>query len=404
MNPVSIAFKMPLSHKPLSNLDLADLQTLVDGGVRESREIEYKRQLPGNSDEDKREFLADVSSFANASGGDIMYGIEADAGLPTGIVGVEGNADAELLRLESIIRAGIQPRVMGLHIQPVPLSDGRHVLILRIPASWTSPHMVTFKNLSRFYSRTSAGKYQLDVTELRSLFARDGNTAERIRRFRDERLARIVAGEAAFELTGSALTVVHLVPLRAFDPASQIDLRAIKVGTPDLSPLGWRGGSMRWNVDGYATFMDLTATGSGVPSYVQLFRHGAVEAVDARILELRPPHNAIPGTWLAKDLVEAIPRFLAAQREVGVELPVAVLVTLVGIKGRRLAGSESWSSMGGGHPVDRDLVQAADIIIDDWQTDMGTALRPALDSVWNAAGWRQCSYYDESGKLRLPGR
>ncbi len=51
-----------------------DIEALVTDAVPEDRTIEYKQQLPGGTDEDKREFLADVSSFANAAGGDVLYG------------------------------------------------------------------------------------------------------------------------------------------------------------------------------------------------------------------------------------------------------------------------------------------------------------------------------------------
>ena len=46
----------------------SDLDSLVTGGVRESRSIEFKAALTIGSDSEKREFLADVSSFANATG------------------------------------------------------------------------------------------------------------------------------------------------------------------------------------------------------------------------------------------------------------------------------------------------------------------------------------------------
>ena len=52
-----------------------DLKALIDNSVLEGKTIEYKQSLPSNSDSDKKEFLADISSFANASGGDLIYGI-----------------------------------------------------------------------------------------------------------------------------------------------------------------------------------------------------------------------------------------------------------------------------------------------------------------------------------------
>ena len=57
-------------NKPLEAIEENDLQALVDNQVAERKTIEYKESLPGNADGDKKEFLADVSSFANASGGD----------------------------------------------------------------------------------------------------------------------------------------------------------------------------------------------------------------------------------------------------------------------------------------------------------------------------------------------
>lgn len=393
---------MPLSYKNLETLTEADIQTLVLNAVREGRRIEYKLTLPGNTDEDKREFLADVSSFANASGGDLLYGVTEEGGLPTSVPGVHlGDVNAVVLRLESIIRDGIEPRLPNIRTYPVKLDSGTFVLIVRVPQSWALPHMVTFKNWSRFFSRTSAGKCQLDVSELRNLFARAGDAADRVRRFRDERLARIVAGEGALPLRGSTLTILHLVPLRLFDPSTYHDLQKIE-GTEDLRTVMFGGGEIRWNVDGYATFGDREMEGTRVGSYVQLFRHGAIEAVDVNMLTPRPPAGAIIPGGLAQELAQAIPRFLRAQQRIGVELPIAVLITLLGVKGHRLAVGTHGADYGPGHPVDHDLVQAADVIVEDWNMRIGTALRPALDTIWNAAGWSQCSFYNEAGELQLP--
>ena len=72
---------------------------------------------------------------------------------------VEGiNAGREILRLESMIRDGIKPRIAGIHLRSVDgFADGP-VLLVRIPKSYTAPHMVTFQDHSRFYSRNSGGK------------------------------------------------------------------------------------------------------------------------------------------------------------------------------------------------------------------------------------------------------
>src|SRR5574341_2127742 len=71
--------------KPLNEIIWQDVQILVKEKVRESDTIEYKSQLPGNADSEKIKFLAAVSSFANSVGGDLIFGIEEEAGLPISI-------------------------------------------------------------------------------------------------------------------------------------------------------------------------------------------------------------------------------------------------------------------------------------------------------------------------------
>src|ERR1700674_2434002 len=96
-----------------------DIVALVDERTEERKTLEYKEKLPEGTDGAKKEFLADVCSFANFLGGDIIYGIsdqrDSDGratGIPEKIVGL---AAANLLetreRLEAIVRDGIKPRI-----------------------------------------------------------------------------------------------------------------------------------------------------------------------------------------------------------------------------------------------------------------------------------------------------
>jgi len=385
---------MPLSHIPLENLTEQHLQGLVTGFVPEGRRIEYKRELPGNNDEAKRELLADVTSFANAAGGDLLYGVEEDGGPARGLPGVSGDADAEILRLEAIIRTGVDPRIPGVHLRAIPLASGEFVLIIRVPQSWALPHMVTFKNVSRFFSRTSAGKYQVDVTELRSLFARSADAGEQIRRFRDERLARIVASEGTFPMSGGALTVLHLIPMRIADPASRFDLRELHTQRVMLPPLFVHGWDQRYNLDGFATW---SPTDAQKTSYVQVFRNGAIEAVESRMLapaELQP--SSIPGALLAEELFEKIPKYLSVQRQLGVTPPIVLLLTLVGVNGYLLEVGHAWEYRS--IAIDRNIIQTSEAILEDWSADVRLVVRPALDAIWNAAGYAECSFYDASGR------
>jgi predicted HTH transcriptional regulator len=134
-----------ISDKPLDAINEDDLKSLVDEQVLECRVIEYKKTLPNfNIPKDKKEFLADVSSFANSSGGDLIYGIEEDKGIPVNLCGLD-IPDTEIDKLkrqiEGIIRLNVGPRIPGISIQPLKLGNRRYAIIIRILKSWASPHI-----------------------------------------------------------------------------------------------------------------------------------------------------------------------------------------------------------------------------------------------------------------------
>ena len=69
-------------HKPIDGITESDLQVLVTEGTREGTQLEFKLTLPGGTDDEKREFLKDVSAMANSQGGDIIYGIGEERTAP----------------------------------------------------------------------------------------------------------------------------------------------------------------------------------------------------------------------------------------------------------------------------------------------------------------------------------
>jgi predicted HTH transcriptional regulator len=201
--------------KAIHDIGLDDLRALIEGGVAEGKTIEYKREMPSGADSGTVPFLASVSSFANTSGGDFLIGVETDEGLPKAFPGVEAaSVDKEKLRLEQILANGLEPRLPRVDIHPVQVGDGRHVLVVRAPRSWVAPHRVR-KN-DKFYGRNSAGKYPLDVGELRTAFTLSETIAERVRNFRAERIARIYGRETPIPLHDGGCMVFHLLPLAAF--------------------------------------------------------------------------------------------------------------------------------------------------------------------------------------------
>ena len=67
---------MALLDIPLERIDQSILQELlIDPKTAEGLTIEYKRICPDTSDNAKAQFLADIVSFANSRGGDLLIGV-----------------------------------------------------------------------------------------------------------------------------------------------------------------------------------------------------------------------------------------------------------------------------------------------------------------------------------------
>lgn len=134
---------MSISGKSLTSITADDLNNLVELEIGESRIIEYKEQLPKANDDASLKFLAQVSPFANASGGDILYGIRAEDGIPVDVPGLPGvNIDSQKLRLSQTLESNIKPRLLGVEMQPVPTQVGAPCLVIRVRRSLIGPHVV----------------------------------------------------------------------------------------------------------------------------------------------------------------------------------------------------------------------------------------------------------------------
>lgn len=383
-----------------------DILALVQNERPEGRTLEYKAMLPGNSNDDKKEFLADVSSFANAAGGDLIYGIseardgqDRNTGLPEEAAGLPGiSADAEILRLESMIRTGIEPRIPGIHARSVDGFPEGPVIILRVPNSWAAPHMVIFRNWSRFFSRTSNGKYQLDVTEIRAAFALSEAVAERIARFRDERIGKIIANATPVSLEPTPKVVLHVLPVSAFDPGANVDVaRSLpRDARTLLSPLYSSVALRRHNLDGY---LAPSHQDKGTyRAYLQLFRTGAIEVVEAALIYAGEGRKGIPTEYLERALNRAVPKYLQLIHDLELGLPVFVFLTFVGVRDYEIT-SEWFPAQTFRDPrlIDRDVLLLPEVVVEDFNVESDQILKPLMDTLWQSAGWERCLHYDMDG-------
>lgn len=379
---------------PIENITKKNIDELVSSKTKEDLLLDYKAQLNLEKPNEKKEFLADVSSFANASGGDIVYGIherrvgKKSTGEPEKALGFKiENIDETKQRLENLIRDGIDPRVFGARVRIVDGFQNGSCIIIRVPKSWAAPHMVTYDGSFRFYTRNNAGRHPMKVSEVRETVMLTESLHDRIREFRRDRLDRIAADEAPVSISRSLLgngkVVFHALPISSFDRYVSIDvISEVASNSADLAnildPIG-HPSSHRYNFDGYVRY----SSGGKPCGYVQLFRNGAIEAFQHLDFFLNE-RRRIKAKHLESHVLKWADNFIKLQERLSIHPPFMFLLSLLSVKGYSIAETES--AWGSGDPIDRSGLLLPEILLMKTDESLHEVLRPAFDIIWQSAG------------------
>jgi hypothetical protein len=375
--------------KKLDNITLDDLNALV-GRARESKTLEYKRELPNGRDRSTK-LSAGVSALANTAGGDFVIGVDEEDGLASAVPGVEvESVDRYKQCLEQILASCVEPRLPHVDIHEVACERGRWAFVIRVARSWIGPHRVMLDR--NFYVRTSTSTVSLDVAELRTAFGQREAGVERIEAFRHDRLARIMAGDTPAKLSSGPVAVLHMAPLPSFVNRDLIDIaNTIGRGAHMPVPLGGYGGNPRVNLLGICNVPH--HGGDGASGYGQLFRSGAYEGTAVSSIESGNHYFGSAG--LANMIVSAVRSYLALQEHYGFVFPTFAMFSLCNCEGLRFFSSPA--GLGGGYfsdPLGEALVSFPELLIENANVDVPNTLRPLLNIIWNAFGLLSCDMFN----------
>jgi hypothetical protein len=379
---------MPLWAYTFEEITEDHLRSLDASDVPESHRIDFKRDCYKQGDADTREFLKDISAFANLSGGHVVIGFDEKASPGSRLVGVQGDVDKEIARLENLARDGLEPRISGLRLKAVTLGAGKVALLARIPMSWNGPHRVVAGRSNRFYLRNSNGVHEMSLSELRAAFNLAGSVRDRMLAFRKERVEAVTSGNSSIPIQGPSRLAIHVMPLVAFTSGANIDMGVFDRGHSLFPPLGSGGSGFnaRLNFDGYVSMTSANDAGEHW-TYTQLYRDGIIEAVVGDLVHtLQDRTRYFPLPEVESYLLEAA-SYTRSLSKLGVGPPYGISVSAMGVKGSVFYPR---GAMGRPRPpLDRDQLLFAPAILDNGieSSDWKTRLRPVADALWNSFGY-----------------
>lgn len=185
---------MYLTAQQVLTLSEETLREFLSLRAAEGLYLDYKEALSGASEkESKREFLKDVTAFANAAGGQLFLGVKEPSegvSVESQLVGLE-NGDAVAQDLERLASTSVDPRIPGLRIVSVSLANGRSCVVIHIPPSNSRPHMVNYAGHRSFYARHSESSFPMTTHEVREAVLTSSSAEARSRHFVEGRLLEV---------------------------------------------------------------------------------------------------------------------------------------------------------------------------------------------------------------------
>lgn len=388
--------------KRLSSLQEQDLQRLVDDQVQERDSVEYKRDIYGNSDEDKREMLKDITSMANHRGGYIVIGIEAaDEGLPIDVIGIEPDNHVERIRNSCL--NNIDKRIVGLDVEDISLSNNRVVIVISIPESVNAPHMVTYKGLNQFWKRHGRQKEKMTTHEIGEAFDKRLSNLNRLDRFLLLRKTEILEdiGEKTFMVISSSPA---LLLDEAILSVHDENLRGLILNTPRFAG-GW--GAISCGTP-YPTINGLRADGRTpyypdnrpLTEYIEVFSNGFIEYgklfVDINS-QSRKYFAGVADTALIVNFMgfiqEVYDQYLPLR-------PLVVSFTIYNAKDMYLAASH-------GNPEEDRLVrwqkqhlELGKLYTDNISEERKLLTKAICDRLYQAFNRERCNHFDDAGTFR----
>jgi hypothetical protein len=207
---------MYFTRTDLLPFDEASFFQVLRAKPTEGVHLDYKASLTGGEKREVyKEFLKDITAFANAQGGDVLIGVDEpseEKPVEAQIIGI-ASAESVAQDLERLSSGAVDPRIPDLLIVPVRLSSGKEIIMVHIPPSLSRPHMVNYQGHRAFYIRHSESSFPMTTHEVResvlSSFSAEQAALHRSQE-KETEVSRYLASDLPY-------FVINSVPLISFD-------------------------------------------------------------------------------------------------------------------------------------------------------------------------------------------
>jgi len=174
--------------------------TLISNQVAEAFDLDFKSEMYGSSDRDKRDAATDVAALANTAGGLIMGGIAEDDQARAAAAPRVALSDADERRIRQIVASQVVPMpVIDVIRVEDPARPGHGLVLIAVPRSPLAPHAVIVNEGLRYPRRNGATTRYLSEPEVaaayRERFAAAHRQADRAREIEADALDRLAVAD-----------------------------------------------------------------------------------------------------------------------------------------------------------------------------------------------------------------
>lgn len=398
---------MDLLNEAFGHVDERVIQRLFDNQIQEGKTLDYKREINLKSNDDKRELLADITSFANTEGGMIIFGIEEkknekgeNTGLPERINDLKvDNPDKFLQSLEDIIHNNTEPRLASAQLKFIDYKENQ-LLLVGIPKYIGLPFMVTLNSTNKFYKRRNTGKYLIDVYELSEIFLKNYKMKERAEQFRVSRLKKVRGREFLPTLDIKGSYFLHIIPLGYLEEnlVALSDDQRIDQLKRELAPINSAGQNHRHNLEGFLTYDNYA---NETKSYAQLFRDGTIEYYTSTLHHQNTSDEAalnFNGYYFEKKTIEKVEQTFRIFDHLKIEPPYLIFISVFDLLKSLIDGPNLSPKRG-----ERNEIHLPSIVFNSRTEDIAAKMKGTFDIFWQSANFSKSPYYNDQGQWTKPG-